>query len=298
MHVNVILALLLSLFIAGCDASAPTAEDAPLNWVPVQVVAEGLQRVTFESAVVGQRVGYHVLLPPAYAEHATERYPVLYWLHGSGGGNEGLPFLASYFRSAMQRGAMPQTIVVFPYGFANGMWIDARDGSAPVETMFIRDLIPHIDATYRTIAERRGRTLEGYSMGGYGVGRLGFLHAHLFGRLSMWAAGPLQLDFTVGPRSLESTRRLLLQRVYGNSLAWFEQQSPWRIAERTALPPNTPFRILIGTADETYPYNRDYHLHLTTLGISHRYVELPNIGHNAVAMMQALGDEGLGFYVE
>jgi enterochelin esterase-like enzyme len=298
MPMYVLVTVVFAVLLAGCDASAPVAKEVPLNWVPAQVVAEGLHLHTFESAVAGQRVGYHVLLPPGYANSPDARYPVVYWLHGSGGGNEGLPFLARYFREAMLRSAMPHALVVFPYGFANGMWIDARDGSAPVESMFIRDLIPHIDATYRTVAERGGRILEGYSMGGYGVGRLGFLHANLFGGLSMWGAGPLQTDFTVGPLSMESTRRLVLQRVYGNSLAWFEQQSPWRIAERTTLPEGTPFRILIGTADETYPYNRAYHLHLVTLKIPHTYTELPGIGHNAIAMAQTMGDDAFGFYWE
>ena len=35
-------------------------------------------------------------------------------------------------------------------------------------TAFVKELIPHIDKTYRTIAERKGRVLEGYSQGGRG----------------------------------------------------------------------------------------------------------------------------------
>ncbi len=44
----------------------------------------------------------------------------------------------------------------------------------PVETAFFSDLIPHIDATYRTIADRNGRLIGGYSMGGYGAIRYGW----------------------------------------------------------------------------------------------------------------------------
>ena len=39
--------------------------------------------------------------------------------------------------------------------------------------VFIDELIPHIDATYRTVAERGGRGLEGFSQGGRGTVRLG-----------------------------------------------------------------------------------------------------------------------------
>jgi endo-1,4-beta-xylanase len=37
------------------------------------------------------------------------------------------------------------------------------------ESVFVRELIPHIDATYRTWGTREGRALEGYSQGGRGT---------------------------------------------------------------------------------------------------------------------------------
>jgi S-formylglutathione hydrolase FrmB len=50
----------------------------------------------------------------------------------------------------------------------------------PVETAFIDDLIPHIDATYRTIADRTARIAGGYSMGGYGALRYVLAHPDVF----------------------------------------------------------------------------------------------------------------------
>jgi endo-1,4-beta-xylanase len=60
------------------------------------------------------------------------------------------------------------------------MYVDWKDGSAPMETIIVKELVPHIDATYRTIATREGRLLDGYSMGGYGAARLGFKYHDLF----------------------------------------------------------------------------------------------------------------------
>jgi hypothetical protein len=37
--------------------------------------------------------------------------------------------------------------------------------------VFIDELIPHIDATYRTVAERGGRGIEGFSQGAASRGR-------------------------------------------------------------------------------------------------------------------------------
>ncbi len=50
--------------------------------------------------------------------------------------------------------------------------------------MVIKDLIPHIDATYRTIPRREARVLEGLSMGGYGAFHLGFKYPEMFGMIS------------------------------------------------------------------------------------------------------------------
>ena len=40
------------------------------------------------------------------------------------------------------------------------------------ETTVIKELIPYIDKTYRTIASRTGRAIQGMSMGGFGAMRL------------------------------------------------------------------------------------------------------------------------------
>ena len=45
----------------------------------------------------------------------------------------------------------------------------SKGGTAPMESVLIKNLIPHIDATYRTIATRAGRAIEGHSMGGWTV---------------------------------------------------------------------------------------------------------------------------------
>lgn len=80
----------------GCSSPAaqPTAPTSPAPgpyltqpWVTPAVSAPGVQRVVFRSAAVGGDVSYHVYLPPAYAAEPTRRFPVMFWLHGSGGGN-------------------------------------------------------------------------------------------------------------------------------------------------------------------------------------------------------------------
>ena len=91
----------------------------------------------------------------------------------------------AYETLADEAGAAPACLVVFVNGLPSGMYVDWKDGSTPVESMIVKDLVPHIDATWRTIATREGRMLDGFSMGGYGAARLGFKHANLFRAVSI-----------------------------------------------------------------------------------------------------------------
>ena len=127
------------------------------------------------------------------------RFPVLYWLHGSGGGLAGVPPIAAHFDAAIRRGRFRRCWWCFPTACRWSMWCDSKDGSVPMETIVIKELLPHVDATFRTIATREGRIIEGFSMGGYGEARLGFRHHALFAAVSMLGAGPLQRDFKEAP---------------------------------------------------------------------------------------------------
>jgi enterochelin esterase-like enzyme len=288
---------------AGCrfadlPAGADTADAG--RWVTAEATAPGLHRRIIDSAAVGASAGYHVLLPPGYADEPSRRFPVLYWLHGTGGGLAGLPRVAGRFEAAMRAGDLPPMIVVFPYGLPSGMWVDSKDGGSRVESLLIGDLIPHVDACYRTVAAREGRILEGYSMGGYGVARLGFRHPQLFAGVMMLAAGPLQRELYETPRASAAERARLMQQVYGDDMEFFRQQSPWQLAERavSAGAPLPRLRLIVGTGDETYPANRAFHQHLTRLGVEHEYIELPGVGHSLPAVWTALGGGSWGFYAE
>jgi S-formylglutathione hydrolase FrmB len=72
------------------------------------------------------------------------------------------------------------------------------DGRIPVETMLIEELIPHVDATYPTIAGAHGRCIEGYSMGGRGSTRLAMKYPHLFCSLHNQAGNVLNLAMMGG----------------------------------------------------------------------------------------------------
>ncbi|MFZ5756036.1 MAG: alpha/beta hydrolase [Pseudomonadota bacterium] len=120
-----------------------------------------------------------VMLPDGYDDDPNRRYPVLYLLHGGGGTHEDWTHLGAESATA----GLP-VIVVQPDGDRGGWWADALtpglDGLPRWETFAIRQMIPWIDANFRTLATREGRAIAGLSMGGYGTMSYAARHPDLF----------------------------------------------------------------------------------------------------------------------
>jgi len=72
--------------VAAQPAPEETVAPRPLAWVTPAVTSPGVSFHTFESAAAKATVSYHVFTPAAYGRDSEERFPVVYWLHGSGGG--------------------------------------------------------------------------------------------------------------------------------------------------------------------------------------------------------------------
>jgi S-formylglutathione hydrolase FrmB len=253
---------------------------------------------TFESTAARARVSYHIYTPAAYALRPQQRFPVVYWLHGSGGGLAGIPQVARHFDTAMETGKSPPCLVVFVNGLVEGMYVDWKDGTAPLETVIVRNLVPHIDGTYRTIANREGRMLDGFSMGGYGAARLGFKYHDLFRAVSIIGAGPMQPELRQAPRVGRRRSAEILEKVYGGDQAYFRQVSPRSLAEKNAavITSTSLVRIIIGDNDETFENNRKFHQHLEALRIPHTWTVLPGVGHDPMAVMRQMGDQYWPFY--
>jgi enterochelin esterase-like enzyme len=296
------LALLLVAACLGCSSSAapPLAPDGRVPtpdltqpWVTPAVSAPGVQRVVFRSAAVGGDVSYHVYLPPAYSAEPTRRFPVLYWLHGTGGGAGGAAPLSARSAQAIAAGVVPPFIMVFPNGLPNGMWVDDKAGRTPVETMLLADLMPDVDARFRTQATRAGRVIEGFSMGGYGALRLGFAHPERFGAISSLAGGPLQETFDEVVPGNRALRDQVMRDVYGNDMAYFRRVSPWRLAEALRAIPEgerPAVRLVIGARDAMVPLHATFEARLRALAITHELVTVPDVGHETLPLLEAMGD--------
>jgi enterochelin esterase-like enzyme len=280
-------------------ASIREQTTAATPWILPEPDAPRMQRVLFDSKAAGGKVSCYVSTPQPYEVNRESRFPVLYWLHGSGGSSAGAAAqVARRFSEAMRTGKIPLMILVFPNGLPRGMWCDWKDGSVKLETMFIEELIPHIDRTFRTVAKREGRIIDGFSMGGYGAARLGFKHPHLFAAVSLLGAGPLQAEFTETPRAGPRERERLLSTVYGGDMAYYREQSPWHIVEQNAekLRTGLLIRQIVGDRDETLSANREFKQHLDALKIPHSYRQLPGIPHDPNLVLNTVGEDNWEFY--
>lgn len=293
----------LLLLVAACGPPAAPPPAAPSSgtvlWVTPPVAVAGVTYRRFESVAARATVSYHIYLPPEYETAPTRRFPVLYWLHGSGGGLGGIAPLTTWFDGAIRAGRIPPMLVVFANGMASSMWADSKDGRVPMETVVTRDLITEVDAQFRTVASREGRLLEGFSMGGYGAARLGMRNADRFAAISVLAGGPIDLDFN-GPRALgnPAERARILRDVYGDDLEYYRQLSPLTVAGPFAASAATRprMRIVVGTLDDTRPASLALHQRLDSLGVAHEFVELPGVGHDTMAIFGALAERAWGFY--
>src|SRR5689334_8734719 len=165
--------------------------DGGWNNPPAGPLPAGVRHGTFRSASMGVEVGYNVYLPPDYAADTSRRYPVVYWLHGLGG-NETSGVFPADVDGAVRAGAVPPLILVSATGGARTRYHDSADGKIMGDTVIARELVAHVDRTYRTVATRGGRSVQGMSMGGNGALKFAFKYPDLFG--SVVAFAPALVD--------------------------------------------------------------------------------------------------------
>jgi enterochelin esterase-like enzyme len=283
----------IALFIPMNAQAFSDENTKKLQWITDKVEDPNVKFMTFYSQAAQTKVSYHVYTPPSYNQSDNKRFPVLYWLHGTGGGTNHIRPAAEMFNQAMIKNKIPEMIVIFVNGLPGRLWTDSKNGLTPIETVFIRDLIPYIDKTMRTIPKKNGRILEGFSMGGYGAARIGFKHTELFGGISILAAGPLDPDFH-GPRADGNPLRdKILEIVCDGDINYFRSTHPWTIAEsyaETIRKSGTIIRQAVGDKDFTLYLSRRFHEHLDHLKISHEFIVIKNVDHNALKLMSMLNN--------
>lgn len=276
---------------AGKQSNIRGAVRAKAQWVTPPVSGPRLHHATFDSKAAGEKVSYLIYLPEAYEQKKDARFPVIFWLHGLGGSQQGVPRMCGNFSTAIAQGKMPPVIVVFANGMVDGFYNDAIHPPLPVETVIIKELIPHVDSQYRTIATREGRMIEGFSMGGYGAAHFGFKYPELFGSVSMIDAAVLELNV------MKTRHAELFHRIFDGKEEGFNTAHPITLAQKNLekIKGHTLIRQAVGALITP---NVALHEKMTHLGIAHDYVQFEGVGHNLGTIYERLGEENWAFYAK
>ena len=312
-----IIALTAALLTVGaCAPRQAATPDGPGTRAVSTTTGRGTVVVdTVHSAALGARKQFTVYLPASYRS-GTRRYPVAYYLHGAWGSEW------DWVRSGRLDAAMdsliasgaPEMIVVMPDGddgwyttgsaigrYQSCMAAPPRVGEPAAsycvqwpryDDYVARDLVAHVDSTYRTLGDAEHRGIGGLSMGGYGAVTLALAYPDVFsaaashsGTLSILVTG---IDSATGqPRvanDLEGLRtwwgeRLwaMLEPVFGRDPAGWRARDPATLVRRLlarggAVP---ALRVDVGVDDRYLAQSRHFAASLREAGVPVEYAEHP-----------------------
>jgi enterochelin esterase-like enzyme len=278
--------LLLLLATAWCSAE---------SWNnPPGSTPAGVEHHTFPSASMSCEVGYTIMLPPGYADDAAKRYPVIYYLHGRGGTETDNMGAFDLLSGAIKAGTVPPVIYIHAMAGRNSGYVDAPDHSVMGETVVIKELIPYIDKTYRTIATKGGRAVQGFSMGGQGAILFAFKYPDLFSSVIGYGAG------MANGVELQKELPAVFKQMHGDSISQMDENSCWAWVRTNADALRTGMAIQLALGDKDQHLSRNQHMHavLDELKIPVVYRELPGIGHDTRRVYQEIGVDGFRFQAE
>lgn len=254
-----LLALLICMTLWNASAGSVQAQRTPPSewkWVDKNI-AKGCEHATLFSESMQREIGYSIYLPPTYAASPERRYPVVYYLHGASGSESSSREFAWAVQQGIKEGVIQDVIYVFPNGGHYSGYRDWEDGSVKAETWIIRELIPHIDVTYRTIATRDKRALCGWSMGGGGSLRFLTKYPDMFCAAATIGAA-LNMRGSDPNDSAEAHLERNLDKLHGRTSIW----------------------MAVGAEDRLRVGNEQFSKALTKHGIEHSLTVHPETGHN------------------
>jgi len=258
----------------GRQTSGVEVPEEGVDFYHAKDVPHGEVRVRwYHSDITGTWRRAHVYTPPAYDTHTGRRYPVLYLQHGAGEDDRGwtLQGRANFIMdNLIAAGEADPMIIVMDRGYATrpgtvlapltrGRALDIEalhQRFEAFESVVIDELIPMIDATYRTIPDREHRALAGLSMGSLQAQQIGLGHLDTFATIGVLSGPPIG-EFEVST-------------AYGGAF-----NDPAAFNEKVRL-----FWVGAGTAEESI-HQRALSMHqaLEGIGIKHEFYESVGTSH-------------------
>lgn len=154
-----------------------------------------VSKIEYWSRSLGQKRVATVYTPPGYMS-GTDRYPVLYLVHGAGDSYDSWTSVGHanlILDNLIAEGKARPMIVVMPFGHTPDRPNAVGGSNMLANTDFgddlIKDLIPYVDGHFRTRADQASRAMAGLSMGGSHTIRFGLTHPELFDYIGIFSMG-------------------------------------------------------------------------------------------------------------
>lgn len=218
-----------------------------------------------------------IYTPPGYNKDTQKRYPVLYLQHGGGENETGwaaqgkaglimdnliaegkaVPFIivmdnGTWSMQGPPRGERPAGGEWPPKGWADGF-----------TNTLLKDIIPMVDAEYRTIADQPHRAMAGLSMGGMQTRVITLANPDVFSHVGMFSGGSISVeDVEKAPGFKEKVKLVFIS--YGSREIENPRPGPWgnpkeNTEKLKAAGMNTHFYVSPQTAHEWQSWRRGLH---------------------------------------
>ncbi len=237
-----------------------------------------VQNLKLESKLMTRSMPYRIILPKDYAANKSERYAVVYLLHG----------LTGHFDDWTNKTELKnyaagyKYIIVTPEG-DNGWYSDsATVPNDKYESYIVKELIPEIDKNYRTMPDRSHRAVAGLSMGGYGSLKFGLKYPEMFALVGSFSGALPAASWT--DKNLGNSWKALsdsIMSIYGADGSQTRADNDIFKMIKDASPEKIKAMPFIfqscGTEDILIQTNHDFAAALFEKKIPHEYREHPGI---------------------
>ena len=246
----------LSSIILLCLFSCAFAQEGTLTRIKIN--AKSIENTVTKENPVRE---VSVYLPPSYEANKSQRYPVVYFLHGIGDTdlsyttpnrypdtNKPVPYsaIADIMDEGIRRGRFGEMIVILPN--QRTKWFGSFYVNSSVtgnwRDFTSKELVAYVDKNYRTIAEADHRGIAGHSMGGYGALTIAMRHPEVFS--TVYGLNPAIIDWA-GDLMIDSPafRKVLQAKSYQELGQWaqagdFYPAATVTVAQAFSPNPNKP----------------------------------------------------------
>ena len=259
-------------------------------------VPEQLIHSIFISPSMDRDVGYYIYIPNSYHEDLNKKFRTVYYLHGGRPGNEARSVIISnIIHDLLSNNEIDPALYIFVNGGELSHY-NSKEKNSLGEDVFIKELIPHIDSKYRTLATRSGRGLEGFSQGGRGATRYMFKYPEIFSTVAAGGASYEIEKLIQQNNGYEDDPRGDDENIYFVG----EGNDAWSLAKKfTETGATYPdFLIWSGTEDPNYPSIEIYMNYLDKLDIEYDSLIVKGVDHNPFIFYEELGEELIRFHAK